>query len=93
MHVIALIFSVIALIFSYLAYRKSGGTTEELKAKVEDLGLTTEKLRAKTADALNRLEKSLRGENRAATPETKDDSSVQETNDSKTENEGSELKT
>lgn len=63
---LALIISIIALILSYLAYTRSGGSTEELKTKVEDLGISTENLREKTADALNRLEKMMRGENKKA---------------------------
>ena len=63
---LALIISIIALILSYLAYTRSGGSTEELKTKVEDLGISTETLREKTADALNRLEKMMRGENKKA---------------------------
>lgn len=58
---LALIVAIIALIFSYLAYQRSGGSTEELRRKVDDLGFTSEKWRQKTADALNRLEKSVRG--------------------------------
>ena len=69
MVVLSLIFSIIALVLSYLAYRKSGGSTDELKSKVEDLGITTENLRSKTADALNRLEKTLRGENKSCKTE------------------------
>lgn len=59
---LALIVSIIALVFAYLAYRKSGGSVDELKKKVEDLGLTTETLRTKTADILNNLEKRVRGD-------------------------------
>jgi hypothetical protein len=63
---LALIISIIALILSYLAYTRSGGSTEELKTKVEDLGISTENFREKTADALNRLEKMMRGGNKKA---------------------------
>lgn len=59
---LALIISIIALIFAYLSYRKSGGSIDELKQKVEDLGITTETLRTKTADILNSLEKKVRGD-------------------------------
>ncbi len=59
---LALIVSIIALVFAYLAYRKSGGSVDELKKKVEDLGLTTETLRTKPADILNNLEKRVRGD-------------------------------
>ena len=60
---LALIISIIALVLSYLAYSRCGGSKEELRAKIDDLGITTENLRKKTADALSRLEKSIRGEN------------------------------
>ena len=63
---LAFIISIIALILAYLAYTRSGGTTEELKSKVEDLGITTENLREKTADTLNRIEKMVRGESSKA---------------------------
>lgn len=66
---IAFILSIIALILSYLAYRRSGGSPDELRAKVEELGITTENLRKRTADALNRLEKRVRGENHRASQE------------------------
>ncbi len=61
---LALVIAVIALVLAYSAFRKSGGSANELKSKVEDLGITTENLRLKTADALNRLEKTIRGESR-----------------------------
>ncbi len=61
---LALILSIIALILAYLAYRRCGGSSDELKAKVEDLGITTENLRKRTADALNSLEKKVRGEDK-----------------------------
>lgn len=70
MSVLALIISIIALIFAYNAYRKSGGSIDELKAKVEELGITTETLRSKTADTLGRLEKKIRGDNRQDKDET-----------------------
>ena len=57
---LALIISIIALIFAYLAYKKCGGTADELKSNVEGIGLSTENLRKKTADALGRLEKMIR---------------------------------
>ena len=54
---LSLIISIIALVIAYLAYTKSGGSVEEMKRKVEDLGLTTESLRSKMGDALENLEK------------------------------------
>jgi hypothetical protein len=58
---LSLIISIIALVIAYLAYTKNGGSVEEMKRKVEDLGLTTESLRSKMADALENLEKKIRG--------------------------------
>jgi len=62
MALLSLIISILALIVAYLAYTKSGGSVEEMKRKVEDLGVTTESLRRKTADILENLEKKIRGE-------------------------------
>lgn len=59
---LSLIVSIIALGVAYIAYTKSGGSTEELKRKVEELGKSTETLRNKTADILEKLEKKVRGE-------------------------------
>ena len=42
MAVLSLIISIIVLIIAYLAYTRSGGSIEEMKRKVEDLGVTTE---------------------------------------------------
>lgn len=62
MSFLALLISIIALIFAYKAYQMSGGTAEELKSKIDDLGISTDNLRQKTADAVNRFEKFVRGE-------------------------------
>ncbi len=65
MAALALIIAIIALIVAYLAYTKSGGSTEELRSRVDDLGARTENLRQKTADMLGNLEKRVRGEYKA----------------------------
>ena len=62
MALLSLIISILALIVAYLAYTKGGGSVEEMKRKVENLGMTTESLRSKTADILENLEKKIRGE-------------------------------
>ena len=49
--------AVAALIIAILAYKRSGGSTEDLKKQVEDL-------REKTADVVAKAEKSLRGEDK-----------------------------
>ena len=68
MSILALIISIIALIFAYKAFQLSGGTAEELKTKIDDLGISTENLRKKSADAVNRFEKILRGEKKEEDP-------------------------
>jgi hypothetical protein len=66
---LAFVISIVALVLSYLAYRKSGGA-DELKSKVDQLGITTETLREKLADSLSRLEKAVRGvQAKPSTPE------------------------
>jgi hypothetical protein len=72
----SLIISILALAVAYLAFRKSGGSVEEMKRKVEDLGLATESLKKKTADILEGFEKKLRGEEKKPEnrPGDKDDS-------------------
>jgi len=73
---LAIIISLIALGCAYFAYTKSGGSIEDLRRKVEDLGLTTESLRNKTADILANLEKKVRYEDKKCDnqAEDKDDS-------------------
>jgi hypothetical protein len=74
MEVLSLIISIIALLCAYVAYTKSGGSVEELKRKVEDLGLSTETLRSRMANILENLEKRVRGEEKkcGAQPDNKD---------------------
>lgn len=64
MAVLSLIISIMALAIASIAYTKSGGSTRDLKRKVEELGASTETLRSKMADALDTLEKKVRGEER-----------------------------
>ncbi len=80
MSFLALLISIIALIFAYKAYQMSGGTADELKSKIDDLGISTDNLREKTADAVNRFEKVLRGEK-------KEESTNEEEEEKKEENE------
>jgi hypothetical protein len=58
---ITLLIAIVALIFAYKAYTRSGGNIEELKSSIHDLGISTEKIRQMTADALSKMEKSVRG--------------------------------
>ena len=69
---ITLLIAVVALVLSILAYQRTGGTTDlkrhfdstfssgDLKKQVETLATMVDSLREKTADALDRLEKSIR---------------------------------
>ena len=69
MGLIALIIAIIALILAYKAYTRSGGTVEEMRASINELGHSTEKFRKMTADALSKMEKSVRG-NESDQPDT-----------------------
>ncbi len=89
---ITFIISIIALIISILAYRRTGGARElkktvnslsstmeslkdrageELKERVEDLTSVTESVRDRTADAIDRLEKGIRGKQEQKRPPEK----------------------
>jgi hypothetical protein len=69
---ITLLIAVVALVLSILAYQRTGGTTDlkrhfesttssgDLKKQVETLTTIVDSLREKTADALDRLEKTIR---------------------------------
>lgn len=69
---ITLLIAVVALVLSILAYQRTGGTAElkrhfdstassvDLKHQVETLTAIVDSLRDKTADALDRLEKTIR---------------------------------
>ena len=69
---ITLLIAVVALIISILAYQRAGGVADlkrqiesvtssvDLKKQVDGLKTATDSLREKTADALERLEKSIR---------------------------------
>ena len=69
---ITLLIAVVALVLSILAYQRTGGTADlkrqidsttpsgDLKKQVEALSAIVDSLREKTADALDRLEKTIR---------------------------------
>ena len=62
MDAFALVVSIIALIAACMAYKKSGGSVDDLKRKIDDLHLSTENLRSKMADSLEKIEKKVRGD-------------------------------
>lgn len=59
MSLLALIIAVVALVIAVLAYQKAGGI-RDLQEQAEALRFVADNLREKTADALDKLEKSLR---------------------------------
>ncbi len=72
MSLLALIIAVVALVIAVLAYQKAGGI-RDLQEQAEALRFVADNLREKTADALDKLEKSLRKseEKREADEKTK----------------------
>jgi len=58
---ITLVIAVVALILAYKAYTRSGGSIEEMRSSINELGISTEKIRQMTADTLSKMEKSVRG--------------------------------
>ena len=64
---IAIVISIVALILAYKAYTRSGGNIDEMRASINELGLSTEKVRQMTADALAKMEKSVRGKDHPPT--------------------------
>ena len=78
MVILALVIAIIALILAYKAYTRSGGTIEEMRANINELGHSTEKFRKMTADALSKMEKSVRG---GETDSTETEAPAEDTND------------
>ena len=65
--VLALIISLIALVASLMAYHEVGGTNA-LRSQVERLQSGVDTARKETADALQRIEQSIRPAERAPAP-------------------------
>lgn len=65
MEVVTLLIAVVALVIAVLAHQRTG-STEDLRRQMQDLSEKTESatkgIREMTADALNRLETIIRGE-------------------------------
>jgi len=65
---LTLLIAIIALILAYKAYTRSGGSIDEMRSSIHELGISTEKIRQMTADALSKMGESLRGKEHG-TPE------------------------
>jgi hypothetical protein len=59
MTVLAFIIAIVALVIAVLAYQKAGGI-RDLQEQAEALRFVADNLREKTADALDKLEKTIR---------------------------------
>lgn len=68
MDVVTLLIAVVALVIAVLAHQRTGGT-EDLRRQMQDLSEKTEAattgIREMTADALNRLESIIRGQQKS----------------------------
>lgn len=60
MEVLSLIIAIIALVVAIAAFARTGGV-DEVRRQVDTIGQKTEIARDKTADALDRLERLIRG--------------------------------
>jgi hypothetical protein len=60
MEFVTFLIALVALVIAVLAYIRTGGIPD-LRSQVKSLGSATEVLRTKTADALDRLERVVRG--------------------------------
>jgi len=69
MEFLALIIAIAALVFSALAYQKTGGKND-LKNQIDNLGSIVDSLREKIADSLDKLEKMIRKEEQPKKDET-----------------------
>lgn len=67
MEIVNFVIALVALTIAVLAYIRTGGI-QDLRGQVSSLGSATEALRTKTADALDRLERIVRGSREGTTP-------------------------
>ena len=67
MEIVSFIIAVVALVIAVLAYARTGGI-EEVRRQVKTVGSAAETFREKTADALDRLERTVRGPRESAPP-------------------------
>lgn len=67
MEVVTLLIAVAALVIAIIAFARTGGI-HEVRRQVETMSLKTESARDKTADALDRLERLIRGREKPAPP-------------------------
>jgi hypothetical protein len=71
MTALVFIISVIALIIAIVAFRRTGGMTE-LKEDINSLDSITSSFRERSANALEKMEKVLRKEEKGEAPEKKE---------------------
>ena len=71
MSAFTLIVSIIALVLAVVSFRRTGGL-QDIKSQINNLESITGPLREKTANALEKMEKSLRKTGKGETPEKKE---------------------
>lgn len=69
MEILSLIIAIVALVIAVLAYARTGGI-EDVRRQVKTVSSATETFRSKTADALDRLERTVRGPRESIPPST-----------------------
>jgi hypothetical protein len=67
MEIVSLIIAVVALVIAVLAYTRTGGI-EEVRRQVKAAGSAADTLRTRTADALEKLERTVRSSRQPAPP-------------------------
>ena len=72
MEVLTLLIAVVALVIAVAAFARTGGI-QEVRHQVETIGAKTESARDKTADALDRLERLIRGREKPSHEKKEDD--------------------
>jgi hypothetical protein len=75
MEVLSLLLSIVALVVAVLAYARTGGV-RDLKYQVTNMGSSIETLRSRTADALDKVERLVRGSEKPRSPDQPGDTST-----------------
>ena len=75
MEIVTFLIALVALVIASLAYTRAGGI-EDVHRQIKALGSATDTLRTKTADALDRLEGTVRGSRDSGSPAASDHSEV-----------------
>lgn len=72
MEIVSFVIALVALVIAVLAYIRTGGI-QDLRSQMRSVSTATDTLRAKTANALDRLERSVRGPRHSTPPSVPDE--------------------